>query len=106
MELRHSSKFERSLSRSVIENVLKSCANKLAYLKLRATPQLKFFKSRPLDALLVLLPVDLLFQMSSNDLSSFEMSVLQGCQMFVFEPNPQFWYIFGSPLNGNFRYLL
>jgi hypothetical protein len=30
MELRHSSKFERSLGRSVIENVLKSCANELA----------------------------------------------------------------------------
>jgi hypothetical protein len=29
MELRRSYKFERSLGRSVIENVLKSCANEL-----------------------------------------------------------------------------
>jgi hypothetical protein len=30
MELMHSSKFKRSLGRSVIENVLKSCTNELA----------------------------------------------------------------------------
>jgi hypothetical protein len=30
MERRRSSKFERSLGRSVIENILKSCENKLA----------------------------------------------------------------------------
>jgi hypothetical protein len=47
MELRCRSKFERSLGHSVVENVLKSCANKLALLKLRATPQLKFLKNRP-----------------------------------------------------------
>jgi hypothetical protein len=41
--LRHSTKLKRSLGRSVIENVLKSCANKLAELELRASPQLKFF---------------------------------------------------------------
>jgi hypothetical protein len=44
MELRHSSKFKHSLGHSFIENVLKSCANELAELELRATPQLKFFE--------------------------------------------------------------
>jgi hypothetical protein len=43
MELSHSSKSECSLGRSVIENVLKSFANPITYLELRATPQLKFF---------------------------------------------------------------
>jgi hypothetical protein len=47
MELRRSSKFERSLGHSVLENVLKSCANELALLELGATPQLEFFKNRP-----------------------------------------------------------
>jgi hypothetical protein len=46
MELRRGSKFECSLGHSVIENVLKSCSNKLAQLKLRAMPQLKFSKNR------------------------------------------------------------
>jgi hypothetical protein len=45
MELRHSSKFERSLVRSVIENVLKSCANELAKLELRATPHRHFLRT-------------------------------------------------------------
>jgi hypothetical protein len=43
MELRRSSKFERSLGHSVIENVLKYCTNKLAKVELGVTPQLKFF---------------------------------------------------------------
>jgi hypothetical protein len=43
MDLRPGSKFECSLGGSIIENVLKSCANELAWQELRATPQLKFF---------------------------------------------------------------
>jgi hypothetical protein len=68
MELRHSSsKFERSLGHPVIENVLKSCANKLALLELRATPQLKFFfKNRPQEPILRLLNLQLQRQRSSR----------------------------------------
>jgi hypothetical protein len=43
MELRRSSKFENSLGCSIVKNVLKSCANEIAWLELRATPKLKFF---------------------------------------------------------------
>jgi hypothetical protein len=50
IELRRSSKFERSLGRSVIENVLKLCANNLALLEFGVTPKLKFFKELASDA--------------------------------------------------------
>jgi hypothetical protein len=42
-ELRRGSKLERSLGCSIIENVLKSFANELAWLELRAMPRHKFF---------------------------------------------------------------
>jgi hypothetical protein len=60
MELRRTSKFERSLGHSVIENVFKSCANELAYLGRTwscASTQV-FFKTQPLEPIKELCPAN------------------------------------------------